>query len=212
MKTVRWSFHKMLSQDKNMEKSFLPTSLLIVLMLVLPSAAVAKLYRWTDGNGASHVSNRPPARVVAKAGQTSRVKKTARKKKLYDFREKVVRVIGIDVVELASGRRVKYIGVAPTEVYLKENGRKDAAVAALAFHRRLVEGKTVTVLLGKKKKDRRGRYLGHVFLGQQAFINAELIRQGHALTEDYPSDFEYQSLFIRLLKDAQKSGRGIWKF
>ena len=212
MKTGRLSFPKMMSQDKNINITFLYVSLLISLMFVFPSAATAKLYRWVDDEGVAHFSNRPPATVVADAGQARSVKKTAAKKKLYDFREKVVRVIGIDVVELASGRRVKYIGVAPTEAYLKENGRKDAARAALAFHRRLVEGKTVTVLLGRKKKDRHGRYLGHVFLGQQVFINAELIRQGHAFTEEYPSDFEYQSLFIRLLKDAQKSGRGIWKF
>ncbi|MBE9536846.1 MAG: thermonuclease family protein [Proteobacteria bacterium] len=186
--------------------------LLIILIFTLPSVAVAKLYRWVDDKGVSHFSNRPPAAVVAEASQVRRVKKTATKKKLFDFREKVVRVIGLDIVELASGKQVKYIGVAPTEAYLARTGRKDAAGEALAFHRKLVEGKTVTVLLGREKKNSQGCYLGHVFLGQQAFINAELIRQGYALTEEYPSDFEYQSLFIRLMKDAQKSRRGIWAF
>ena len=70
----------------------------------------------------------------------------------------------------------------------------------------------MTVLLGNKHRDKKGRYLGHVFLGQEAFINAELIRNGDALTEEYPSDFEYQPLFNRLQKDAQKRGVGMWRF
>ncbi len=52
--------------------------------------------------------------------------------------------------------------------------------------------------------------MGHVFLGRGIFTNAELIRSGYVLTEEYPSDFEYQSLFIRLLKDARKRKAGIW--
>jgi len=202
----------MVLEYRNMKKTFLPLSLLIALIFVLPYPASAKMYRWVDDKGLAHYSNRPPANAVADAGQAGSARKTAAKKRLYDFREKVVRVLGVNVVELASGRQVKYIGVASTEGYLKESGRNGAAEDAVDFHRRLVEGKTVTVLLGRKKRDSHGRYLGHVFLGEEAFINAELIRQGHALTEEYPSDFEYQSLFIRLMKDAQGSGRGIWKF
>jgi len=202
----------MMPGAKNMKKSFLPLSLLIALMFALPYPAAAKMYRWVDDRGVAHVSNRPPANAVADAGQAGSARKTVAKKRLYDFREKVVRVTGIDMVELASGRRVKYIGVAPADDYLKETGRNGAAEDAVDFHRSLVEGKTVTVLLGRKKRDRQGRYLGHVFLGQEAFVNAELIRQGYALTEEYPSDFEYQSLFIRLMKDAQGKGRGIWAF
>lgn len=195
-----------------MNITFLFLSLLISYIFVLPDLANAQLYRWVDGKGIAHFSNRPPKNEVAKAVQPGSAKKSSAKVKLFDFREKVVRAIGIDVVELASGKKVKYIGVESSEAYLKKSGRNGAFKDAIAFHRSLVEGKTVTVLLGRKKKDAQGRYLGHVFLGQQAFINAELIRQGHALTEEYPSDFEYQSLFIRLMKDAQKSGRGVWAF
>jgi len=55
------------------------------------------LYRWVDDKGVAHSSNRPPATVVADAGQARSVKKTAVKKKLYDFRER-------DIVEMKPGK------------------------------------------------------------------------------------------------------------
>lgn len=132
--------------------------------------------------------------------------------KLYDIRGKVTRVEGVDIVVLASGEKVKYIGVRDPSTFLAKNGLSHRMEEVLDFHEKLVKGKTVTVLLGQRKRDRKGNYLGHVFLGQQAFVNAELLRKGFAMTEEYPSDFEYQALFIRLQRDAQEKGLGIWNY
>ena len=150
-----------------------------------------------------------PAEPVKMDSASERVKKSA---KLYDFRGKVTETIGVDMIVLDSGKRVKYIGVKDPSPFLSKNGMESRIEEAHGHHRKLVMGKTVTVLLGETNRDPDGSYLGHVFLGQQAFINAELIRSGYALTEDYPSDFEYQSLFIRLQRYAQENGLGIWKF
>lgn len=132
--------------------------------------------------------------------------------KLYDIRGKVDHVEGVDILVLTTGERVKYVGVRNPSVYLAKNGLSYKMEEAVRFHKKLVEGKTVTVLLGKRKRDKEGNYLGHVFLGQQAFVNAELLKEGAAMTEEYPSDFEYQALFIRLQRDAQERGAGIWNY
>lgn len=132
--------------------------------------------------------------------------------KLYDIRGKVVKIMGLEVIVLDTGEKIKYIGVRDPSTFLAKNGLSHRMEEAVRFHEKLVKGKTVTVLLGKRKRDNEGNYLGHVFLGQQAFVNAELLRNGFAMTEEYPSDFEYQALFNRLQRDAQEKGEGIWSY
>lgn len=190
---------------------------LVFSFILIPLLSYAEFYRWTDDNGVLHFSDRkPPAKekkvqakvVIKKAPE----KKRHKKNRLFDFREKVVNIIGVDKILLESGKIVKYVGVGSPANFLKNNGMEKRILEAESFHGNLVIGKTVTVLLGKKNKNRRRYYLGHVFLGQEAFINAELIRKGYAITEEFPSDFEYQSLFLRLQKDAQTKGVGLWHF
>jgi len=157
---------------------------------------------------------KPKVKEKAKSEAVVKVQpvKSERPSKLYDLRGKVIQVEGLDIIILATGEKIKYIGVRNPAAFLAQNGLSHRLKEALNFHEKLVVGKTVTVLFGKRKRDREGRFLGHVFLGQESFVNAELIRKGYAVTEDYPSDFEYQSLFIRLQRKAQEKGEGIWSY
>jgi len=215
----------------------LPVLLAIFSLVFIGATAFAGTYKWVDAKGVMHFSDRPqpnlspppvespPASVpvllpkkgiekeeilpVKKESAPERLKEST---KLYDFRGKVAETIGVDMIVLDSGKRIKYIGVKDPSFFLSKNGMDRKIEDAHAYHKKLVKGKTVTVLLGEIEKDQEGSYLGHVFLGQQAFVNAELIRNGYALTEDYPSDFEYQSLFVRLQSYARDKGLGIWQF
>ncbi|MBE9502889.1 MAG: thermonuclease family protein [Proteobacteria bacterium] len=187
-------------------------------LLTLTQTSFAESHHWTDEEGVLHFSDRRPVERIEKTAPPSlhlnkkAEEKVDRKKGLYDFREKVVNVIGVDKILLESGKIVKYIGVRDPAKYLRKNGLDKKLDEAEKFHSKLVVGKNVTVLLGKKSKNKKRHYLGHVFLGREAFINAELIRNGYAITEEYPSDFEYQSLFIRLQREAQDKGLGLWSF
>jgi len=199
-------------------KAFNSTYLAALTLLFFLSGAApseAKSYRWIDDRGVVHFSDKrpvtPPVKTKAKLDHKSS-KKPPAKPKFYDFREKVVKTLDVDTIQLQSGKVVKYIGVKDPSGFMKGKVSKEKMRAPLEFHRKLVEGKVVTVLLGKKKRDRRGYFMGHVFLGRDIFVNAELIKSGYALTEEYPGDFAYQSLFIRLLKDARKRRAGIWNF
>ena len=197
--------------------TFYITFSLVISFAVIPTLSYAESYRWTDENGVLHFSDRKPPVKEKKVQAKAVIKKVPKKKRhkknrLFDFREKVVNIIGVDKILLESGKIVKYVGVGSPAGFLKNNGMGKRILEAEAFHGDLVIGKTVTVLLGRKNKNRKRYYLGHVFLGQEAFINAELIRKGYAITEEFPSDFEYQSLFLRLQKDAQSKGVGLWHF
>ncbi len=178
-----------------------------VLLRILPGTADAETYKWVDETGKTHFSSSPP-KGVKKNRNVSQ--KRRERKKLYDLRGKVVEILTIDRVRLKSGKVVKYIGVTDPSDFLLKNGMSEKIEEAVRFHEKLVKGKVVTVLLGETPTDRHGDYLGHVFIGQESFVNADLIRKGYALTEEFPSDFEYQSLFVRLYKEAQKKRLGIW--
>jgi len=41
-------------------------------------------------------------------------------------------------------------------------------------------------------------------------INAELIRLGYAQVVTYPPDVKYQEYFLRLEREAQEGGLGLW--
>ena len=217
--------------------STLPVLLAMSSLILLGETSFAETYKWVDEKGVMHFSDRPPPTLSPLPAQPPAAsvpvllpKKSIEKKelisikkesaperrkkntKLYDLRGKVAKTIGVDMIVLESGKRIKYIGVKDPSRFLSKNGMDRKIEDAHAYHKKLVKGKTVTVLLGETARDQEGSYLGHVFLGQQAFINAELIRNGYALTEDYPSDFEYQSLFVRLQNYAQEKGLGIWQF
>ena len=181
----------------------------------MSSAAYADSYKWVDKNGVLHFSDRPAGEAVKgrQGGKGANPGKRSQEEvKFYDMRERVVGIVNNGAIKLESGKIVKYIGVKDPFGFLVKEGKAGRVKETRRFHRRLVLGKIVTVLLGKKPKDRAGNYLGHVFLGRDIFVNAELIQKGYAVTEAFPADFEYQSLFIRLLEDAQKKKAGIWGF
>jgi len=42
-------------------------------------------------------------------------------------------------------------------------------------------------------------------------VNAELVRLGYAQVMTVPPNVRYQTLFLKLQRDARESGRGLWK-
>lgn len=130
-------------------------------------------------------------------------------------RRRVIRVIDGDTLLLDGDERVRLIGVdtpetvhptAPVERFGKEAG---------TFTRRLVEGKRIRLEYDQANgavshKDRYGRTLAYVFLGDGTFLNAEIVRRGygHAYTR-FP--FRYLEEFRRYEQEAREARRGLWR-
>ena len=119
---------------------------------------------------------------------------------------RVVRVIDGDTVELTSGERVRYIGLDTPE--MGENPECGAREAT-DFNRRLVEGKRVKLLAGPEDVDAFGRLLRYVFV-EGIFVNAELVRTGHAIARMYHPEEPFGRLFAQLGQDAKAAGHGSW--
>jgi len=108
-------------------------------------------------------------------------------------------------VRLGSGRveRVRYIGIdAP------ERGTCFSA-RATAFNARLVEGREVRLVGDVEARDRYGRLLAYVYVGE-TLVNAELLRGGFAAPLVVRPNVRYADRFAQLARDARRAGTGLW--
>jgi len=120
----------------------------------------------------------------------------------------VAKILSPDEILLDSGETLKYSGIEfPAEI------KKDSAIyqEAIAYQKKLLEGKTIKILFDQKKQDEKGRLLGEVFLGHDIFVNADLVLKGYCQRKTVPPNMEYMSLYRKLEEHAKKNKLGIWK-
>jgi len=118
----------------------------------------------------------------------------------------VARVIDGDTIIIATGHRVRYIGIDTPEVYPE---REALGTEARQANRQFVEGKKIRLEQDVSDTDKYGRLLRYVYV-DDLFVNAELVRQGLAEAKAYPPDTKYQDLLTQLEREARQAGRGIW--
>lgn len=159
---------------------------------------------WVDENGVRHVTliSPRPGNQPEKASESSR--EHGKLPSIIHVRVKEIK--GPDKIVLDDSRTVAYIGLKGPSV--NEEGYKEA----IDFHRKLVEGKWVNILPGLKSRDSDGNILGFVFINKLTFVNADLIRNGHARVHPATPNTEYKILFEHLEKRARRRNLGIWKY
>jgi len=124
-----------------------------------------------------------------------------------------VRVVDGDTIHVRIGDRlekVRYIGIDTPEVRHPTKGEEPGGRQALSVNRRLVANRHVTLELDVQSRDRYGRLLAYVWVGE-TMINAELVRLGFAQVMTVPPNVRHQALFLKLQRDARDAGRGLWK-
>lgn len=119
----------------------------------------------------------------------------------------VSRTIDGDTVELATGQRVRYIGIDTPELTWP---RECYAVEAYQRNKELVEGKRVALRNDVSETDRYGRLLRYVYLPNGEMVNAILVREGYALAATFPPNVMFADLFVQLEREAREAGRGLW--
>ena len=116
---------------------------------------------------------------------------------------RVAFVVDGDTVELADGRRVRYIGINTPET-----GQPYAADAT-AFNESLVAGQEVWLETDAQASDPYGRMLAYVWAGD-AFVNLELVRQGYAVAYTVPPNVRHAETFVEAERGAREAGHGLW--
>jgi micrococcal nuclease len=125
----------------------------------------------------------------------------------------VVRVVDGDTIHVRVAERVekvRYIGVNTPEVHHPRKGEEPGGRAAMAVNRTLVDGRRVRLETDVRPRDRYGRLLAYVWVGD-VMINAELVRRGYAQVMTVPPNVRHQELFVKLQRDAREAERGLWR-
>ncbi len=112
-------------------------------------------------------------------------------------------VIDGDTIELADGRRVRYLGIDTPEA------GEPFADKATAKNKELVEGKMIDLQRGKRDQDEYGRLLRYVYV-DGIFVNAELVVQGYATAYIFDPDERYSQVIVQLEQYAKLRERGLW--
>lgn len=119
-------------------------------------------------------------------------------------------VIDGDTIGLKTGEFVRYIGIdAPETPYSKKRGEEAFWKEATEANRKLVEGKAVRLLYDRQMKDKGGRLLAYVYVGD-LFVNAELVRGGFALYSPFEPNRAKDNLLLQSEWEARKNKVGIW--
>jgi micrococcal nuclease len=125
----------------------------------------------------------------------------------------VVHVVDGDTIHVRVGDRVekvRYIGVNTPEVRHPQKGEEPGGREALTINRTLVERRLVRLETDVQSRDRYGRLLAYVWVGD-VMVNAELLRRGYAQVMTVPPNVRHQMLFVKLQRDARESERGLWR-
>ncbi|MFD2614750.1 thermonuclease family protein [Paenibacillus gansuensis] len=105
-----------------------------------------------------------------------------------------VRLIGVDTPETVHPTK-------PVEYYGKE---------ASIYTKKLLTGKTVTLVFDVQQRDKYGRLLAYVYLADGTFVNSELIKNGYAVLLTIPPNVKHTKTFTALQKEARDNKRGLW--
>ena len=122
----------------------------------------------------------------------------------------VKRVIDGDTIELDNGVTVRYIGIDAPETKHPSKPVEYFGKEATEYNRKLVKGKKVKLVFDVQEKDKYGRLLAYVYLPDDTFVNAELVKGGYAKVATHPPNVKHQELFLKLQRDAQRENRGLW--
>jgi micrococcal nuclease len=114
-----------------------------------------------------------------------------------------------DTIEVTGGRRVRYIGMNAPEI--AHPGQKEECFGVIATNenKSLVSGKTVRLVSDVADKDKYGRLLRYVYVGN-VFVNDFLTRQGYAVAEPIKPDTLLASEFFSAQQEAKTQNRGLW--
>lgn len=118
-------------------------------------------------------------------------------------------VIDGDTIVLDRKEKIRLIGVDTPEIKDQRKPVQYFGAEAYEFTKSLVEGKKVRLVYDRERIDKYGNTLAYVYLEDDTFLNAEIIKQGFGFAYTrFP--FKYLKEFRQYERDARENERGIW--
>ncbi|MGL6225320.1 MAG: thermonuclease family protein [Thermoguttaceae bacterium] len=126
---------------------------------------------------------------------------------------KVLRCVDGDTIILDENERVRFIGVDTPETKKPNTPVQPFGPEASEFTKKAIEQNqnTVRLVYDGDLKDKYGRTLAHVYLGN-TLLNEELLRSGLAKAQlQYRFSSEMKERYRRAEEEAKQAKRGIWR-
>ncbi len=125
------------------------------------------------------------------------------------IRTTVVSVVDGDTIKVEGGEIVRYIGMNTPETVAPGRFIECYGKEASAKNKELVQGKIVELEKDISERDRYGRLLRYVWLGD-TMINETLVREGYAQVSTFPPDVKYEQVFLAAQREAMNEEKGLW--
>lgn len=126
-----------------------------------------------------------------------------------DTKNVVTKVTDGDTFELATGEKVRLIGIDTPEIAHGKNPADCFGVKAKEFTKSLIYRRKVTFETDINNTDKFNRLLRYVFIDGK-MLNKVLVSEGYARAKAYPPDTKYQSELEFLEQEARAQGKGLW--
>lgn len=122
---------------------------------------------------------------------------------------RVARVIDGDTIVLEDGRHVRYVGINAPEIAHEGKAGQCYGEEAKTRNGDLVEKKEVRLVRDVSEKDKYGRFLYFVFVGD-VFVEEVLVREGYARKMSIEPDKMRAKDIAEWEKEARSRRTGLW--
>lgn len=131
--------------------------------------------------------------------------------------EMVTRIVDGDTIEIATGQKLRYIGIDTPETKDPKKTKQCFGEEAAVKNKELVEGKRIRMEKDVSETDRYGRLLRYVYVTDSTaspeatiFVNEYLVKEGYAYAVTFPPDVKYYNHFRELQNEAMRLKKGLW--
>lgn len=121
----------------------------------------------------------------------------------------VVDVVDGDTIKIEGGEIVRYIGMDTPETVDPRKPLECFGKEASVKNMELVQGKIVELEKDVSERDRYGRLLRYIWIGDE-MVNEALVREGFAKVSTYPPDVKYVDRFLAAERVAREEKKGLW--
>ena len=129
----------------------------------------------------------------------------------FDKRGLVTKVYDGDTLKLASGEKIRLIGINTPEMNYDTGSPEPYAKKAKQLLEKLALKKRIGIKYGRDKKDRYKRRLAHAFLLNGKNLQYEILKAGLAFNISIPPNLWNHNCYKNAQKQADRNQLGIWK-
>ena len=167
------------------------------------------VFRWVDEQGIVQYADRPAhpsaelLQLQTAPGLPNTTSKTVR----------VIKVFDGDTLELEDGNKVRLLGINTPELPRRgKPGQAGGEAAHQALSNMILHSQgQVFIRFDRERKDHFGRVLAYLYDQDGLFMNAELLRLGHAHTNFKIPRLTREMLLLDAEREAIRHKRGIWR-